>query len=297
MTNTTGNDHIVRALAREAGVLAMACRVDQVTLEAARRHQASPVATAALGNGLAAAALLGSLLKVQQRIAIKVEGNGPLQKMIVESDSYGRLRGYVANPQWDAPPPISAEEVAGALGRVGLLTVVKDLGIKNLYEGVVPLQTGELDKDLMYYLMQSEQVLSLLEIGADIDAGGRLAAAGGFLLQAMPGQDTAVLEQLVERTEDLPPIAGMLAGGVTPADVLADLFGDVSYEVLETHPLVFHCSCSRERSLQALRLLDRDDLLGLIAEGEAVIDCHFCHEQYVFDRDVLEEVLAQSASA
>ena len=293
MIDQQGNDHIVRVLAREAGVLGMACRADGVVLEAARRHDASPVATAALGNGLTAVALMGSLLKVQQRVAIKIEGNGPLHKMIVESDSYGRLRGYVANPQWSVPPPIGADEVAGALGRVGLLTVVKDVGIKNLYEGVVPLQTGELDKDLMYYLMQSEQVLSLLELGAEIDAGGRLAAAGGFFLQAMPGQDTAVLEKLVERTEDLPPIGGMLTGGATPADVLADIFGDVPYEVLETRSLTFHCSCSRERSLQALRLLDQDDLLALIAEGEAVIDCHFCHERYTFDRAVLEGVLAE----
>jgi molecular chaperone Hsp33 len=294
MSNQPPDDHIVRVLAREAGVLAMACRTDGIVLEAARRHHASPVATAALGNGLAAAALMGSLLKVQQRTAIKVEGNGPLQKMIVESDSYGRLRGYVANPEWGVPPPIGADEVAGALGRVGLLTVVKDTGIKNLYEGVVPLQTGELDKDLMYYLMQSEQVLSLLELGAEIDAGGRLTAAGGFFLQAMPGQDTAVLEQLVERTEDLPPIAGMLAAGVTPAAVLADIFGATPYELLETRSLSFHCSCSRERSLQALRLLDHDDLLTLIAEGEAIIDCHFCHERYVFDRSVLETVLSES---
>lgn len=284
-------DHIVRALAREAGVLAMVGRADGVTLEAARRHQATPVATAALGSGLTAAALLGSLLKVQQRIAIKVQGNGPLQKMVVESDSYGRLRGYVANPEWGVPPPIGPEEVAGALGRVGLLTVVKDTGIKNLYESVVPLQTGELDKDLMFYLMQSEQVLSLLELGAEIDAAGRLAAAGGLFLQAMPGQDTTVLEKLVERTEDLPPIAGMLAANVSPTEVLADIFGDVPYTVLETRPLTFHCSCSRERSLQALRLLDEDDLLVLIAEGEAVIDCHFCHERYVFDHTVLQTVL------
>lgn len=283
-------------MAKEAGVLAMVCRADGVVLEAARRHQASPVATAALGNGLTAAALMGSLLKVQQRVAIKVEGNGPLQKMIVESDSYGRVRGYVANPQWSVAPPIGADEVAGALGRAGLLTVVKDIGVKNLYEGVVPLQTGELDKDLMYYLMQSEQILSLLELGAEIDGSGRLAAAGGFFLQAMPGQDTAILEQLVDRTEDLPPIAGMLAGGDTPDSVLAAIFGDVPYTVLETRSLSFHCSCSRERSLQALRLLDRDELLSLIAEGEAVIDCHFCHESYVFDRAVLEDVLNDLSS-
>lgn len=291
MNEPTGNDHIVRALAKEAGVLAMACSAKSVAEEAARRHEASPVATAALGYGLSAASLMGSLLKVQQSVAIKVEGNGPLQKMVIESDSYGRLRGYVGDAQWDVPAPIGVADVAGALGRVGLLTVVKDLGVKNLYKGVVPLQTGELDKDLMYYLMQSEQILSLLELGVEVDAGGKLVAAGGFLLQAVPGHDTAILEQLVERTEDLPPIERMLAEGDMPAGILAEIFGDVPYEVLETRPISFHCTCSRERSLQALRLLDREDLLTLIAEGEAVIDCQFCHERYVFDRSILEEVL------
>ena len=291
MNESTGGAHIVRVLAKEAGVLAMACTAKSVVQEAARRHAASPVATAALGYGLSAAALMGSLLKVQQNIAIKVEGNGPLQKMVVESDSYGRLRGYVANPEWTVAGPVGAADVAGAIGRLGLLTVVKDLGVKNLYESVVPLQTGELDKDLMYYLMQSEQVLSLLELGAELDANGRIAAAGGFLLQAVPGHDTAILEQLVERTEDLPPIERMLADGSTPAEVMSAIFGEVSYEILETRPISFHCTCSRERSLQALRLLDREDLLTLIAEGEAVIDCHFCHERYIFDRSVLEGVL------
>jgi molecular chaperone Hsp33 len=294
MNEFSGGDHIMRVLAKDAGVLAMVCSARIVGEEAARRHAASPVATAALGYGLSAAALMGSLLKVQQSVAIKVEGSGPLQKMVVESDSYGRLRGYVANPEWSVAGPIGATEVAGAMGRLGLLTVVKDLGVKNLYESVVPLQTGELDKDLMYYLMQSEQILSLLELGAELDTNGRIAAAGGFLLQAVPGHDTSTLEQLVERTDDLPPIERMLAEGDTPAGVLGAIFGDVSYQILETRPIVFHCTCSRERSLQALRLLDREDLLTLVAEGEAVIDCHFCHERYVFDRSVVEDVLAAS---
>ena len=123
MNESTGGDHIVRVLAKEAGVLAMACSVKFVVQEAARRHAASPVATAALGYGLSAAALMGSLLKVQQHVAIKVEGSGPLQKMVVESDSYGRLRGYVANPEWSVAGPVGAAEAAGAMGRVGLLTV------------------------------------------------------------------------------------------------------------------------------------------------------------------------------
>jgi molecular chaperone Hsp33 len=292
MNDQTGNDHIVRVIAKDAGVLALACSTQAITREAARRHEASPVATAALGYGLSAAALMGSLLKVQQSIAIKIEGNGPLHKLVVESDSYGRIRGYIGSPEWSVGTPVAVADVAAGLGHIGLLTIVKDLGVKNLYESVVPMQTGEIDKDLMYYLMQSEQILSLLELGAEIGPGGELTAAGGFLLQAMPGQDTAVLEHLVERTEDLPPIERMLAEGDTPATILAEIFGDVAYEVLETRPLAFRCSCSRERSLRALSLLPREDLLTLIAEGEAVIDCHFCRERYTFGREDLEVILA-----
>ena len=137
------SDQIVRAIAKEAGVLAMACVATEVTREVVRRHQATPLAAAVLGYGLSGAALMGALLKLQQRVAIKVEGNGPVGKLVVESDSYGRVRGYIANAQTPAVLPIDQEMVADAVGRLGLLTVVKDVGLKQLYEGVVPLQTGD----------------------------------------------------------------------------------------------------------------------------------------------------------
>jgi molecular chaperone Hsp33 len=167
------------------------------------------------------------------------------------------------------------------------------LRVRDLYEGVVPLQTGEVDKDLMYYLFKSEQVPSLVEIGVGLDANGAVAAAGGVLIESMPDYDEAALRSIAERLEDLPPLDRLFADGETPEQVLAHLFGPITYEVLETREVLFHCGCSRERSRQAVMLMGREELEALVLEGEAVVDCHFCHEQYVFDRDELRAMLAE----
>ncbi len=285
-------DHLVRAIAKDVGVRALACVTTELVSDAVKRHAAMPVAIAALGYGLTAAALLGGLLKVQQRVALKVQGDGPLGKMVTESDANGHIRGYVAMPAVAWPLPIDGAAVSEALGQHGLLTVVKDLRLTGLAEGTVPLGAGALDQELMVYLTQSEQVPSYVDIDVKLDRQGRLLAVGGLLLQAMPGYDPDVMNTLVQATDDLPPLADMLAAGQEPAAMLAALFGALPYEVLDVTELVFRCTCSRERSRQALRLLDRDDLELLIAEGEAVVDCHFCHERYVFGVAELQRMLA-----
>jgi molecular chaperone Hsp33 len=286
-------DHLVRAIAKEAGVRALACVTTDVARDAARRHGAEPVAAAALGYGLTAAALLGGLLKVQQRVALKVQGDGPLGKLVAEADAYGRVRGYVAAPTVAWPPPIDGAAVGAALGQQGLLTVVKDVGMKDLTEGTVALGAGRLDQELMVYLTRSEQVLSYVDLDVKLDDRGRLLAAGGLLLQALPDYDPARLTALVQATDDLPPLADMLVAGQEPAAMLSALFGALPYEVLDVTALTFHCTCSRERSLRALQLLERSDLELLIAEGEGVVDCHFCHERYVFGVADLHALLAE----
>lgn len=286
-------DYLIRVIGLEAGVRGIACVTTDLVREAARRHGTSPAATAALGYGLTAAVLLGSLLKVQQRVALKVAGAGPLQKMITEADSEGHVRGYVNVPNVPAASAIRADVVAETIGHRGNLTVVKDLRLKNLYESTVPIQTGFLDADLTYYLNQSEQTPSVVEIGVKVGASGEVEAAGGILLQTLPGEEVSLLERLSERLDDLPPLEDVLADGRTPQDILAVLFRDVQFEWLEERPLQFTCGCSRARSKQALQLLPIEDLHGLIEEGEAVVDCHFCHERYVFEREELEVLLAE----
>ncbi|MBW7883077.1 MAG: Hsp33 family molecular chaperone HslO [Caldilineaceae bacterium] len=286
-------DYIVRVLAQEAGVRGLACVTTGVAREATRRHNASPAATAALSHGLTAAALMGALLKTNQRVAIKVESVGPLRKLVVESDSAGNLRGYVSNPNVALAPPIGPGEIPIVIGDQGLLTVVKDLRLKDLYEGVVPLQSGKLDVDLTYYLMHSEQVPSLVEIGAPIDVNGMLRVAGGLLLQTLPGSDVNPLAELAERLDDLPQIGELFSNGETPESVLAAIFGAVDYAIVERRELQFQCACSWERTRQGLKLLGPAEIRTMLVEDEAVVDCHFCHERYVFNREALETILEE----
>ena len=286
-------DYLIRVIAKEAGVRGLACVTTNMANEAARRHEAAPTAAAALARGLTGGALMGATLKIGQRIAIKLEGDGPLEKLLVESDAYGRIRGYVGNPQLDLLPVNGRQNVSGAVGDIGFLTVVRDLRLKEPVESVVPLQTGTVDADLTFFLNQSEQVLSAVEIGALMDEAGQLTAVAGFLFQALPPYEEKTIQDMIARMTDLPPIEKLLQEGDQPEDLLALIFTGMAYEVLEKRPLLYHCNCSQERSEQALINLGRAGLEELLAtEGEAVVNCHFCGNTYLFAADDLEMILA-----
>lgn len=286
------SDYLVRVMGKEANVRGVACVTTELVREAARRHQTSPLATAALGQALTGAALLGSMLKVQHRIAMKIQSEGLAQKIVTEGDSYGNVRGYLSVPgmAWDGP--ITAPAVAQAIGRQGRITVVKDLKLRSLYESTVPLQTGYLDADLTYYLHQSEQTPSVVEIGVQVEEDGTVTAAGGMLIQTLPGySETAGLERLSERLDDLPHLEQVLADGKTPHDLLATVFRDTEFQWLEDRAVQFKCECSRARTEAALRSIGKAEIKSLIRDGEAVVDCHYCHERYLFDRADLEALL------
>ena len=284
-------DHLVRALAREAGVRVIVAANTELALEAADRHGTLPMATIALAHALTGAALMGSLLKVRQRIAMKFEGSGPLQKILVESDNNGRIRGYVAQPMIDLPD-LSPEQIAAALGDTGLLTIVKDVLLPELVESTVPLGSGNIAAELTFFLNQSEQIPSLIDISHKVDEEGNLLAAGGLLIQALPPYESDIVHQLRNSTQELPPVADLLSSGKTPEEIVALLFGKMPYKLLEKRPLHFECGCSRARSEQALISLGAAEIQQIIdTEGETVVDCHFCHEQYAFSREELEDLL------
>lgn len=281
-------DYIIRTIAKDAGVRAMACISTELSAEGARRHATQPTATVALGRALIGAALLGALLKVRHRLALKFEGSGPIQKMIVEADAYGKVRGYIANPAVDSGTGLY--DLQKAMGE-GILTVVKDVKMKDLMESVVPLVTSLIDEDLEFYLNQSEQIASAVQVGVVLEPEGGIAVAGGVLIQNLGDQKGETIHLLAERLQEMPPVAELLHSGQTPETILAQLFGDIPYEVLEKRPLVFKCECSRERSEGALRSLGREEVQQLFEEGQAIVDCHFCHERYFFTRDDLELLL------
>ncbi|MCC6607286.1 MAG: Hsp33 family molecular chaperone HslO [Anaerolineae bacterium] len=285
------NDYLVRALAREVGVRVIVSSNTELAQEAAQRHGTLPIATIALGHALTGAALLGALLKVRQRLAMKFEGSGPLQKILVESDSYGRLRGYVSQPHIDLPN-LERDGIAAGLGDTGLLTVVRDVLLPELVESTVPLGSGDIAAELTFFLNQSEQIPSLVDISHTVDDAGNLQTVGGLLIQALPPYETGIVQQLRNTTQELPPVADLLASGKTPEEITALLFGPIAYKELEKRPLHFECGCSRTRSEQALISLGPEEIQHIIdTEGETVVDCHFCHEQYAFSREDLEELL------
>lgn len=284
------SDTILRVLASSAGLRVLVCTTTELAREAARRHNTSPLASAALGYGLTAGAALGGTLKVGQRIALKFAGDGPLVKMVIEADAYGRVRGYVVRPDAPSPDRLDAAAVADAIGS-GLLTVAKDLRVKDLYHGTIALTGDGPEQDLARYLAQSEQVPSLLRLAVEMDDAGAIIAAGGLHVEVMPGHEAGILARLAVQLSAMPSMGELLLAGRTPEEIVAWLLDEIDYLMLESRPVAFVCSCSRQRSRKALMVLNADDILEMIIEGEAVIDCHFCHERYVFSANELMAIL------
>ena len=283
---------------KEAGVHGLICLTTGLANEACQRHGTSPTASAALARVLTAGALMGGMLKVRQRVALKFEGSGPLQKVIVEATASGRIRGYVGNPQVKLPPIEGNPDVISGLGRAGLLTVVKDQTPQEPLKSIVPLTTSEIQGDLQAYLEQSEQITSLVEIATEVTESGFVTTAGGLLIQAAEPQGAQGLAELQEYLQELPPLGALISSGHTLPEILDLIFSGIAYEHLSERPIRFYCSCSRERSRFALITLGSEEVQEILdSEGEAVIDCHFCHERYVFSREELQELLAELAAA
>lgn len=281
-------DYLIRAISKEANVRAILGTTTNLANEVCDKHETAATATAALAQALTGGALLGATLKVRNRLAMRIEGNGGLGKLIVESDSYGVLRGYVSDPTINLPLlPDGRQNVAKAIG-VGLLTVTKDVQMKQLQTSSIALPTSEIDEDITEFLLQSEQIPSDVRIGVTIGNDGRVLHAGGILLQTMPPHNAPLFLELVNRLNDMPSIDLLLADGLTPEQVLARWFGEIEYEQLEKRPLTFQCSCNRERTAQALLALGQEGLQEMLdSEGEAEIDCQFCRQTYTFNSDEL----------
>lgn len=275
------NDHLVRIISAQANVRALACVTTDTVRTVCERLETWPTASVALGRALTGGVLLGALLKGRQRTALKFEGPGPLKKIVVEANALCQVHGYVGNPRVDLPLRAGCFDVPGALGRAGLLTVTKDLGLKTPYQGVVHLVSSEIAEDIAYYLTDSEQTPSAMGLSALPDSENTVAVAGGFLVQALPPATNAALDVLLERMRDMPPLGTLLQDGA--AALLAQVFGDIEYEVLGRQPVSFHCSCSRDRMEQGLVTLGPETLQELAERPErTVVTCEFCKERYVF---------------
>ncbi len=277
-------DYLIRAISNNANVIGLGCVTTGLVNQVSHLHGTSRTASAALGR-----ALTGALMKRGQRVALKFEGNGPLKKIIAEADQNGTVRGFVAVPDAEVPVQDEKLNVAGALGGEGLLTVVKDLGLKEPYRGIVKLLTGEIAEDIAYYFVESEQIPTAVGLGVFVRIDGEVSAAGGFLIQSLPPSEDRIVEQLVENIRKIPSVTDLLREGKTPEEMLDMIFSGIPHHFLEKRNLFFRCSCSRERSERILISLGNQELERIISEqGETDVTCEFCQTRYHFTREELE---------
>ena len=286
------NDYMIRTISDKANVIGLACRTTQLVERACLLHETSPTASAALGRALTGGLLMGALMKQGQRVALKFEGNGPLQKIIVEADNEGIVRGLVGNPSADTPPRNGKLDVSGILGSCGVLTVMKDVGLKEPSQGIVELRTGEIAEDMAFYLAESEQIPSAVGLGVFVTNDGRVAAAGGFLIQSLPPSDGPAVDRLEANISNLPSVTAMIRNGRTPEDMLAAIFDGLDHRLIGQNDLFYRCTCNRQRIERIIRSLGREEVLRFKSQQEQTqVTCEFCRTTYTFDQRDLARLL------
>lgn len=293
------SDYMIRATAAEGQIRAFAATTKDLVEYARAAHNTSPVATAALGRLLTAGTMMGPMMKGEQDLlTLKIQGDGPIQGITVTADSMGNVKGYVGNPEVMLPPNAKGKlDVAGAVG-IGVLSVIKDIGLKEPYVGQTILVSGEIAEDLTYYYATSEQTPSCVALGVLINKTNTVRQAGGFILQLMPGASEEVVSALETKIASLAPVTSMLDQGMNPEAILQDILGDMGLEIMDQIPVQFHCNCSKERVSRALASIDPKDIQEMIEDGKPVeVNCHFCNKNYTFSPEELQEMLEQKTRA
>ena len=285
-------DKIIRATAAD-GFVKMAVADARGTVERARAiHACSPTAAAALGRTLCAASLLGDAMKEEKAsLTIRINGGGPIGSVVAVSDSDGNVRGYVENPQLQLPLRADGKlDVGGAVGRDGMLTVSRDLGLKEPYIGSTALVSGEIAEDLTAYLIESEQVPSACALGVLIDTDRTVKAAGGFIVQLMPGADEALITKLEDNIFLMDQLTTILDEDGAEA-VFAQVLKGLEYHIVSETPIEYRCYCSRERVEEAIRSIGPEELESIIAEGRDVdVSCQFCDKVYTFSPEAPQKL-------
>lgn len=290
------NDYIVRATAANAQIRAFAAATTELVEQARQYHGTSPVATAALGRLLTGGVMMGSMMKNPTDVlTIQINCSGPIGGLTVTADAMGNVKGYVNEPEVILPPKNGKLDVGGALG-LGILNVIKDMGLKEPYSGQTILQTSEIAEDLTYYFATSEQVPSSVGLGVLMEKNNTVRCAGGFIVQVMPFIEEEVLAKLEENISKIQSVTSMLDNGHTPEEMLGQVLEGLDMEVTDTLPAAYHCNCSKERIEKAIISIGRKDIQEMIDDGEPIeVKCHFCNTAYNFDVEELKKLCNYSA--
>lgn len=286
-------DMIIRGMAWDGRVRAFAALSTSLVNELRARHDSWPTATAALGRAVTAGAMMGAMLKGSEKLTLQVKGDGPLGQIVVDANADGDVRAYVDNPQVHLPLNDKGKlDVAGAVGRSGMVHVIKDLGMKEPYRGSSPIISGELAEDFTYYFSTSEQTPSAVALGVLVNPDHSVRAAGGFIIQLLPDLDDEEITIIEKRLKALAPITTLIEQGADLEGILDGLLDSV--QILERSSLQFRCTCSKDRVEKTLISLGKDEVEAIILDtGRAEVVCHFCNEKYTLGKPELELLAAK----
>ncbi len=286
-------DYIVRATAADGQIRAFAV-TSRETVETARiKHNTSPVATAALGRLMSAGAMMGAMMKGEKDIlTLQIKCGGPIKGLTVTADAHGNVKGFADNPQVMLPPSAKGKlDVGGAVG-LGILSVMKDMGMKEPYVGQTELKTGEIADDLTYYFASSEQTPSSVGLGVLMEKNNTVKQAGGFIIQLMPFAEESVVGLLEKKLSSIKSVTSYLDQGYTPEQLLQEILGELNPEILERTDTRFFCNCSKERVEKVIASVGRKDLNEMIQDHEPIeVKCHFCNEAYEFTTEDLKRII------
>lgn len=292
-------DYIVRVTAADNQIRGFASTTKELVENARSIHNTSPIATAALGRLLTAGTMMGIMMKGEKDLlTLQIKGDGPIGGIIVTASSDATVKGYVHHPEIMLPPnPRGKLDVGGAIGN-GMLTVIKDLGLKEPYVGQTNLISGEIAEDLTYYFATSEQVPSSVALGVLMNKDNTVGQAGGFIIQLMPFANEEVISKLEENIGKLDGITGLLDKDMTPEMILELLLGEFDMEILDKQSTEFKCNCSKERVEKAVISIGKKDISEMIEDNEPIeVNCHFCNEHYIFNTEELKELLTKTNKA
>ena len=286
------SDYMVRATAANGQIRAFAVTSKELVETARRHHYKSPVITAALGRLMSGAVMMGAMMKGEKDLlTIQIQCSGPAKALLVTADAKGNVKGYPGVPDVILPPNQNGKlDVGGALG-LGVMSVIKDIGMKEPYVGQTELKTGEIADDLTYYFASSEQIPSSVGLGVLMNKNNTVKQAGGFILQLMPFTDEETICKLEERIAEMESITALLEKGDTPELLLKEVLGDIPFEAAEAVPVQFRCDCSKEKIAKSLAAISKKDLDEMIADGKGIeVKCHFCNTDYHFSTEELQGI-------
>lgn len=287
------SDYMVRATAADAMVRLFVCSSKELVEEARKIHDTTPVVTAALGRLLTAGSMMGTMLKGDNDLlTIQIKSSGIIGGLTVTADPKGNVKGYAINPQADLPLKENGKlDVGGAMG-IGVMNVIKDMGLKEPYVGQTVLQTGEIGDDLTYYFATSEQVPSSVGLGVLVDRDYSVKQAGGFIVQLMPFATEEVISKLEENLSKITSVTTLFENGLTPEEIVSEIFKDMDYEILDTTKIGYQCNCSKERVTKAIISIGKKDIKEMIDDNKPIeVNCHFCNTNYTFSVEELKAML------